>query len=159
MFATVRILIAAFFLSGTLVVIAQAPQPGAAVDDPFYAGISDSATLRAAAESRMARADVHLKTLLAVQGVRTVNNTLVPYDAMWTEIAAARDLAGLLFRLHPNESVRTTAEALGREIAATAAGLTLRQDIRAALKGIELRGSDAATVHYVTRELDRKSVV
>jgi thimet oligopeptidase len=153
MSAAVRVLIASSFLSGACVATAQAPQPDAAAQAPFYAGISDSATLRTAVGSCLARADGHLKTLLAIQSARTVNNTLVPYDRMWTEIAAARSLAGIVARLNPDESVRTTAEALGREIAATAAALTLRPEIHAALKGIDLLGSDAVVVRYVAREL------
>jgi thimet oligopeptidase len=153
MSAAVRVVIAACFVSVAAVAVAQTPRPNGAVDAPFYTGVSDTATLRAAVETRLARADGQLKTLLGVQGARTVDNTLVPYDRMWTQIAAARNLANTVARLHPDERMRTTAEALGRDIAATAAGLTLNPDIHAALKSIELRGLDPATVRYVMRDV------
>ena len=150
----VRVVTAALAVATAGAALAQAPQADVAAHEaPFFAGVSDPASLRAIVVQRMARADEQLKALLAVQGTRTVENTLVPYDRMGMEIAGARSLAAVVARLHPDERMRATAEELGQSVATTIAALALRPDIHAALRAIDLRNADPATTRYVTREL------
>lgn len=135
-------------------VLAQAPQADvAAREAPFYTGVSDTASLRAAVEQRTARADEYLKALLAVQGARTIDNTLVPYDRMGMENAGAFSTTRIVARLHPDERMRTMAEELGQRLATQIAALALRPDIYSALRAIDLGNADPATRRYVTREL------
>ena len=145
---------AVFLVSIAVVAPAQGPQPGVAAGEaPFYAGVSDAASLRAAVEQRTARAERHLKALLEVQGARTIDNTLVPYDRMGMEYASALGLTRIVSRLHPDEQMRTAAEELGQSLATTNAALALRPDIYSALRAIDISNADPATRRYVTREL------
>ena len=127
---------------------AVAPEP-----TPFYAGVSDTASMRAIVEQRAARADGHLKALLDVQGARTVESTLVPYDRMGLELEGALRMTRIVARLHPDESMRMAAEELGQGLAEKSAALELRPDIYSALRAIDLASVDPATRRYVTREL------
>jgi thimet oligopeptidase len=134
--------------------LAQAPQADVAtLEAPFYTGISDAASLRTIVEQRLSRMDGHLKTLLDVQGPRTIDNTLVPYDRMGMEIEGASRLAMVVARLHPDERMRTTADELFKTVAERFAALTLRPDIYSALRATDLGSTDPATRRYVTREL------
>lgn len=132
---------------------AQAPQGVTAGEAPFYTGVSDAASLRAVVERRSARADGYLKALLEVQGARTVDNTLVPYDRMGMEHAGAVSLARIVARLHPDEQMRTAAEELGQTLATKISALELRPDIYSALRAIDISNADPPTRRYVTREL------
>ena len=132
---------------------AQAPQGVTAGEAPFYTGVSDAASLRAVVEQRSARADGYLKALLEVQGARTVDNTLVPYDRMGMEHAGAVSLARIVARLHPDEQMRTAAEELGQTLATKISALELRPDIYSALRAIDISNADPPTRRYVTREL------
>jgi Zn-dependent oligopeptidase len=134
--------------------LAQAPQADVAtLEAPFYTGISDAASLRTIVEQRLSRMDGHLKTLLDVQGPRTIDNTLVPYDRMGMEIEGASRLAMVVARLHPDERMRTTADELLKTVVERFAALTLRPDIYSALRATDLGSTDPATRRYVTREL------
>jgi thimet oligopeptidase len=147
-------LTAVFLVSFSGAGIAQTPQADVATREaPFYAGVSDAASLRAAVEQRTNRADAHLKALLEVQGARTIDNTLVPYDRMGMENDGAFTLTRVVARLHPDEGMRTAAEELGQTLAARIAALTLRPDIYSALRELDLGKADPATKQYVTREL------
>jgi Zn-dependent oligopeptidase len=126
---------------------AVAPEP-----TPFYAGVSDTASMRAIVEQRAARADGHLKALLDVQRARTVENTLVPYDRMGLELEGALRMTRIVARLHPDESMRMAAEELGQGLAEKSAALELRPDIYSALRAIDLAPVDPATRRYVTRD-------
>jgi thimet oligopeptidase len=139
-------------LAGTA--LSQAPQREVAAQEaPFYVGVSDTASLRALVDQRTARADQHLKALLDVQGARTIDNTLVPYDRMGMENDGAFRLTRVVARLHPDEGMRRAAEELGQTLAARIAALMLRPDIYSALRAIDLGSTDPATKRYVTREL------
>jgi len=135
-------------------VLAQAPQADVAAQEAsFYAGVLDTTSLRAAVERSTARADAHLKALLDVQGARTLDNTLVPYDRLGMELESAGRLTTIVSRLHPDERMRTTAEELAQVLAARRASLALRPDIYSSLRAIDLGSADQATRRYVTREL------
>src|SRR5881397_492569 len=47
---------------------------------PFFAGISDAGSFKAATDARLAEAQQKVDRLLAVKGSRTIENTLRPYD-------------------------------------------------------------------------------
>ena len=53
--------------------------------DSFVSGVSDPASLKRELLSRVDRARASLSELLAVQGPRTVENTLQPYDDLLGE--------------------------------------------------------------------------
>jgi thimet oligopeptidase len=125
----------------------------AASNVPFFAGITDPASLTAAVESRLARARQTLDTMLAVTGKRTVENTLRPYDNLKIELGGAGGLANAVRSLHPDASMRKTAGELVERIGAVATELSLNRALYDALASTTLTRADAETKHYVTREL------
>jgi thimet oligopeptidase len=149
-----RLMTAILIVAAAGVAQAQTPQPDLSSGGaPFFAGVSDAASLRTVVGQRMARGDEHLKALLAVQGSRTIENTLLLFDRMRMEFTGAGMLAAGTARLHPDATMRAAAEELGQSIAATVSALALRPDIHAALRAIDLQNADPATRRYVTREL------
>ena len=124
-----------------------------AANAPFTASLSDAASLRTALDARIAHAKQLLEQMLAVEGQRTVGNTLAPYDDLQGELFTASGTARHLAAVHPDEAMRREAEALNREASALTAEIALRPDVYAALQAIDLSGADAATRYYVSREL------
>ena len=149
-------LLVAFTVTGHAGVSGQGvPAPAAeAADAPFTAGISDPASLTRVVESRLAHARQLLQRMLAVEGRRTVANTLVPYDEMWGELFTAAAEAQVIAALHPDEPMRTAGNALNRTASAAAAEIPLRRDVYDALRGIDLRDAEAPARYYIERELE-----
>jgi thimet oligopeptidase len=146
----------AFFLAALLTasaVCAQAPAAGASIEAPFYTGVTDAAALRGIVEAHVARADALLNAVLRVTGARTLENTLVPYDRMWSEMASARSLPAIVARLHPEEGMRTAAEKLGQELTAKSSEISLRPDLHAALAALPLAGLVPAARRLVERDV------
>ena len=122
-------------------------------DASFMEGVSDPATLTAVVEGRLARARQLLDRMLSVKSARTISNTLAPYDEMWGEIHTATTQAQVMAALHPDEAMRTAAEALNRAASAMAAEVPLRRDVFDAIAALDRRRADAATRYYIEREL------
>jgi thimet oligopeptidase len=142
-----RVVIASLLLLPALAAAQEAP------GTPFVAGITDPASFKSAVEARLTRARRLLDDLLAVQGARTVENTLAPYDELSGELLTAGGQARVLAALHPDEAMRRAGEELNRAVSAFAAEIPLRADVYAALAAIDTRRTDAKTRYYVEREL------
>jgi thimet oligopeptidase len=120
---------------------------------PFTTGVTTPQSLQAAVSARVARARQLLSAFLAVSGRRTIDNTLRPYDDMFGELHTAGAQAAVYTANHPDERMRTMGEALSRSVSAFVAEVPLRPDVYAALAAIDLSAADAATRHYVERDL------
>ena len=120
---------------------------------PFTQGVTDAASLKTVTDGRLARARQLLDELLAVKGVRTVTNTLAPYDELSGELFTAASHARLMAALHPDEATRRTGEESNRAASAFASEITLRADVYAALKAVDTRRVDEKTRYYLEREL------
>jgi thimet oligopeptidase len=120
---------------------------------PFTQGVTDAPSLKSAIDARLARARQLLEQLLAVQGARTVANTLAPYDELSGELFSASSHAQVMAALHPDESMRRTGEELNRAASAFASEITLRADVYAALKAVDTGAADEKTRFYLAREL------
>jgi thimet oligopeptidase len=143
-----RALALAFVLSTAVGAPAQqAPTP------PFTSGLTDAASLKRAIDERISRARTLLDAMLAVNGARTVANTLAPYDELLDELNTASGQVAIMMDLHPDAAVRQAAEDLDRAVSGLLDELPLRTDVYAALKAVDVRRADAATRFYVTREL------
>jgi thimet oligopeptidase len=130
--------------------LAPAQQP---VSTPFTEGITDAASLKRVVDARVARARALLDSMLAVKGIRTVTNTLEPYDQLQEELFTASGVVGIMAELHPDAATRDMGEELDRSVNAFLDEIPLRTDVYAVLRAIDVRRVDAATRHYVTREL------
>jgi len=124
-----------------------------AAGTPFTAGLATPEAFKAAVDGRVTRARQLLTRLLAVNGQRTIENTLGPYDQMWGELYTAGAQASVFRSNHPDERMRTLGEELNRSVSALAAEIPLRPDVYAALNALDLSRADPATRFYVEREL------
>ncbi|MHB1743792.1 MAG: M3 family metallopeptidase, partial [Acidobacteriaceae bacterium] len=91
--------------------------------------------------------------LLTVQGPRTVDNTLVPYDRAIAALGIAGSEAGLLHSVCQEKAVRTQAEAMVQAVSEAAVQLSLNPQVYRALSSIDTSNIDAATRHYLERTL------
>src|ERR1700728_3017157 len=80
----------------------------AKLGDPLHiwVGNPDAAKARAWADAHMAAAQARVDALLAVQGARTVENTLRRFDEAQREMDLAGSGAGLLTNASPNKDLR-----------------------------------------------------
>ena len=101
----------------------------------------------------LGRAREALPAILAVQGARTVDNTLVPYNQMLVDIERSSALAGLIHSVHPDKSIRDAAETCEQEAAAFVNELRLDRELFDAFSALHTTGMDADTARLVTRAL------
>jgi thimet oligopeptidase len=99
------------------------------------------------------RARALLPTIGAVEGARTVENTLVPYNQMLVEVERSSATAGLIHSVHPDKAIRDAAETCEQEAAAFVNELKLNRDIYDAFAGLDTSKMDADTARLVTRAL------
>ncbi len=144
-----RTMLAAFLLAAAAPAAAQS---GSAI--PFTRGVTDAASLKASVDGRLGRAKQLLEALLAVEGRRTVENTLAPYDELSGELYTAASHARVMAALHPDDAVRRAGEELNRAASALASEITLRADVYAALAAIDRARADEKTRYYLERELE-----
>ena len=132
---------------------AQQPAPVGGTNEPFYVGVSDAASLARLVETRLAKARAALDTLLAVNGPRTIQNTLRPYDDLQREIQAAAGLANIVRQLHPEAATRAAAETLAQTTSAFSTDVSLNRGVYDALAAIDLAGAGPEIRHYLQRDL------
>jgi len=113
----------------------------------------DAAQLAVDTDAHLAAAEAVRAHVMAVQGPRTVDNTLRPLDVMWMHIDAASNACQLLESVHPREAVRDAAEAGTQRAAALGSELSLDRQLYEALRAVDLSGADAATRHAVDKQL------
>ena len=137
----------------SLVAFRQVPTTPAENNSPFYAGITDAASLTRHVDTRLAEARELRDRLLGVRGPRTPENTLRVYDDLLNEIAAAGAPANIVFQLHPDPAMRKIAEEAQQRVAAFGTEITLDRGIYDALRALENVGTGADVKRYVSREL------
>jgi thimet oligopeptidase len=115
--------------------------------------VADSAGLTTWVEERLASHAEALDQLRAVEGPRTIDNTLALYDQAVAELSAAGSQASLLDSVHPDKAIRDPAQAETQRIAQAGVALGLNQEVFAALSAIDPAGADGPTSHYLQRTL------
>jgi thimet oligopeptidase len=116
-------------------------------------GDIDPAGLEKWVQERLARQRELIDALLAVQGPKTLENTLRPYDDAVATLSATGSLASLLDSVFPDKAVRDKARELTQVVAEAATALSLNQDVYRALVAVELSVADPGTAHYVSQTL------
>jgi thimet oligopeptidase len=116
-------------------------------------GQIDAPTLEGWVQGRLARQQQQIDSLLAVEGQKTLENTLRPYDEAVATLSAAGSLASLLDSVYPDKAVRDKARELTQTVAEAATALSLNQEVYRALAAIDLSLADPATTHYVSQTL------
>ncbi|MGA7341508.1 MAG: M3 family metallopeptidase [Terracidiphilus sp.] len=118
------------------------------------AGGADSADALAAwVGARLAQHQAALTRLLAVEGPRSLENTLSLYDAAIEQLNLAGAQAGVLNSVAPDKGVRDQAQLEAQRVAVAGSALSLNREVYEALVAIELEGASPATRHFVERTL------
>jgi len=104
-------------------------------------------------QGHLERARKDLDALVAVQGPRTVTNTLEILNRISLEVSAASNKAGLMENVHPDKAVRDAAEKASQDVSAFATDLSLNRDVFDALAAVDLSGADAETRRLVEHGL------
>ena len=101
----------------------------------------------------LAESRARVAELLAVEGLRTVENTLAPFDRAQWHLRMAGSQTGVMFMVHPAADVRDAAQGLAQEISAEGVALSLNRDVYQALATVDVSAEDAATKYYMERVL------
>lgn len=122
-------------------------------DKPFWRNELDAETFGKMQDERLQKAQSAVENLLAVEGTRTVENTLAPYDEAMRQLNAAGEQSSLMQEVHPDEKFRSRAEEVSQKVAAFAADLSLNRNVFEAISAMDLTGADAETRYYVEKTL------
>ena len=104
-------------------------------------------------EAHLAASRVKVDELLAVEGTRTVANTLALLDKAQWHLRMAGSQTGVMFMVHPAAEVRDAAQELSQTVSAAGVALSLNQAVYRALEAIDASAEDAATRYYLERTL------
>ena len=113
---------------------------------------NDPASLETWVKERLNAEKADIARLLAVEGARTVENTLRPFDDSQNEISLAASNTYLIFALGDTAAYRAKAEALSAVISSANTDLNLNQQVYRALAAIPTP-ADGPTRHYLERQL------
>ncbi len=119
----------------------------------MWASKPDVASFEKIENDRLAAGQRAIETLLAVKGPRTIDNTLVPFDEAVHQNNSAGYFAGLMEQVHPDSTFRDHATAMLTKASAAQTAIALNHDVYNALAALDLSQADAATKHYVERQL------
>ena len=103
--------------------------------------------------ARLAAHEAAIAALLAVEGPRTIENTLRLYDAAIEQLSLAGAQAGVLNSVAPEKAVRDQAQMEAQRVAMAGSALSLNRGVYDALTEMRLDGASAATKHFVERTL------
>ncbi len=144
--------LALFALPLALVAISSAQK--ISVSQPtIWAEKPDVAGFEKIENDRLAAGQKAIDALLAAQGPRTIDNTLVPFDEAMRQINSAAYFAGLMEQVHPDAAFRDHATTMLTKASAAQTAISLNHEIYNALAALDLSKSDAATKYYVQRQL------
>jgi len=103
--------------------------------------------------ARLAAHETALATLLAVEGPRTLANSLRLYDAALEQLNLAGSQAGVLNSVAADKAVRDQAQEEAQRVAQAGSALSLNREVYEALAAIDMEEASPATRHYVERTL------
>ena len=116
-------------------------------------GAESAAALDKWVSARLAAHEEALAVLLAVEGRRTLENTLRLYDAAIEQLNLAGSQAGVLNSVAAEKAVRDAAQTAAQRVAQAGAALSLNRGVYDALAGMDMAGASETTKHYVERTL------
>jgi thimet oligopeptidase len=119
----------------------------------IWSGLAGGDEAKAWVESHLAASRAKIAELLAVEGKRTVENTLVQFDRASWHLRMAGSQSGVMFMVHPVAGVRDAAQELSQVIGAEGVALSLNREVYQALAAVDASGEDAATQYYLERAL------
>lgn len=101
----------------------------------------------------LVQAKALLPTLLAVEGERTIENTLDVYNDLGRALSRSSSTAGLFSEVHPDEQIRELARVCEREVQEFASSLSLDRNLYQVFVGLDTSGYDGETKRLVERTL------
>jgi Zn-dependent oligopeptidase len=120
-------------------------------------GATSAEALNAWVSARLAAHEAALAALLAVEGPRTLGNTLRLYDEAIEQLNLAGAQAGVLNSVAADKAVRDQAQQQAQRVAMAGSALSLNRNVYEALAAIDLDGggtvASPATRHFVQRTL------
>jgi thimet oligopeptidase len=116
-------------------------------------GAASAPALAAWVGARLAAHEAALAALVAVDGPRTIGNSLRLYDEAIEQLSLAGAQAGVLNSVAADKAVRDQAQAEAQRVAMAGSALSLNRQVYEALAAIDLEGASAATKHFVERTL------
>ena len=116
-------------------------------------GAQSAEALAAWVGARLAAHEAALAALLAVDGARTLENSLRLYDTAIEQLSLAGAQAGVLNSVAADKAVRDQAQLEAQRVAMAGSALSLNRAVYDAVAAIELEGASPATKHFVQRTL------
>src|SRR5262249_10349060 len=95
----------------------------------------------------------NLEKMLSIQGKRTIQNTLVPYNQIMVHSDNAGQYSGLMEEVHPDSAFRATAEEVSQAVSKFQSELSLNRAVYDALNQVNVAQSRPATRYFVKRTL------
>jgi thimet oligopeptidase len=117
-----------------------------------WEGGDSPAALDAWVQEHLHRADAHIARVLAVRGVRSVANTLRPYDDAVNELLLAVSQSSVIYGVGATKELRDKAQSLTQTANAAYTALNLNQAVYRGLVAVPAP-EDAATRHYLEHTL------
>ena len=114
-------------------------------------GATSPEALTAWVGARLTGHEAALAALLAVEGPRTIENTLRLYDAALEQLSLAGAQAGVLNSVAKEKAVRDQAQMEAQRVAMAGSALSLNRGVYDALVAMDLSSADSATRHFVER--------
>jgi len=114
-------------------------------------GATSPEALTAWVGARLAGHEAALAALLAVEGPRTIENTLRLYDAALEQLSLAGAQAGVLNSVAKEKAVRDQAQMEAQRVAMAGSALSLNRGVYDALVAMDISSADSATRHFVER--------
>jgi thimet oligopeptidase len=116
-------------------------------------GVTSIEALTEWVSARLAAHESALAALLAVEGERTPENSLLLYDTAIEHLSLAGAQAGILNSVAADKGVRDQAQMEAQRVAMAGSALSLNREVYDALVAIKLDGASPATKHFVERTL------
>jgi thimet oligopeptidase len=120
---------------------------------PVWSARPDVAAFEKMTSDRLTAAQRAIDQIVAVQGTRTIENTLVPYDEAFEQIDDAIDIATVIQQVHPDAAFRYHATTMNTKASGAQTALSLNRRVYQALSALDVSRTDAATRYYVQRQL------
>ncbi len=143
----------ALFSAVFLLAATAGSQSGPINQPAVWAAKPDIPAFEKMEDARLAAAQRSLDQLVAIQGPRTVENTLAPYDEAIRQLNAAVNLSVLMQEVNPDKDFRDHATAMNTRASGAGTALSLNPDVYKALASLDVSQSDPATRYYVQRTL------
>jgi thimet oligopeptidase len=123
--------------------------------DPLHiwAGKMDPSDTEKWVEAHFHLEQKFIDELLAVNGPRTVENTLRPFDNAINELTVAGLQTYLMYAVAPEKTTRDAAEELNQKVQEAMNALAVNQQVYRALAAVDVSKADAATQHLMERTL------